>query len=112
MLATFEKKAKLKNAAKEEVQIEKDVLGMLLAEGNKAGTVIDIDEELNSVCAALGTAEGNRKKSKKSDLFSDLDDMITDINDKHEKCKTEMVDLAAYDRSVIKKHTTVRVELD
>ena len=82
--ATSEKKAKLKNVAKEEVRIEKDVLG------------------------TLRTADGNRRKTKKSDLFSVLDDMEIDINDAHEKCKTYMVGLAAYVRSVIKQCTTVR----
>ena len=77
--ATTEKKAKLKNAAKEEVRIEKDVLGMLLAEGNKAETVINIDKALkyplSPVCVPLSTADGNKRKTKKSDLFSVLDDM-------------------------------------
>ena len=52
---TSEKKAKLKNVTKEEVWIGKDVLGTLLAEGNKTGTAIDIDEALkyplSPVCA-------------------------------------------------------------
>ena len=81
--ATSEKKAKLKNTAKEEVRIEKDVLG------------------------TLRTADGNRRETKKSDLFSVLDDMEIDINDAHERCKTYMVDLAAHVRSVIKQCTTV-----
>ena len=98
--ATSEKKAKLKNVAKEEVRNEKDVLGSLLAEGNKTGTVIDIDKALkyplSPVCAPLSTADGNRIKIKKSDLLSVLDDMAVEINDAHEKCKTHMADLGAY----------------
>ena len=110
--ATSEKKAKLKNAAKEEFRIQKDVLGRLLAEGNKTGTVINIDKALkypfSPVCASLSTADGNKRKTKKSDLLSVLDDMEIDINNAHEKCKTYIVDLAAYIRSVIKQCKTVR----
>ena len=109
---TSEKKAKLKNAAEKEVRIENGVLGKLLAENNKTETVIDIDKALkyphSPVCASLSTADGNRRKTKKSDLFSVLDDMEIDINDAHEKCKTYMVDLDAYIRSIIKQCTTVR----
>ena len=74
--------------------------------------MIDIEKTLkyplSTVCAPLSTADGNRRKTKKSDLFSVLDDMEIDINDAHEKCKTYMVDLDAYIRSIIKQYTTVR----
>ena len=45
-LQLLKKKKKLRNTAKEEVRIEKDVLGSLLAESNKTGTVIDNDKPL------------------------------------------------------------------
>ena len=109
--ATSERKANLKNAAEGEARIEKDVLGTLLAEGNKTGTVIDTDKALkylfSPVCAPLCNPDGSRRKTKKSDLFSVLDDMEIDISDAHEKRKTYMVDLATYVRSVIKNCTTV-----
>ena len=74
--------------------------------------MIDIEKALkyplSTVCAPLSTADGNRRKTKKSDLFSVLDDMEIDINDAHEKCKTYVVDLAADVRYVIKQCTTVK----
>ena len=64
--ATSEKKVKLKNAANEEVRIEKDVLSTLLAEATKTGNVIDIDKVLtfsmSPHCPPLCTPDGNIRK--------------------------------------------------
>ena len=110
--ANSAKKATLKNTSKEEVKIEKDVLGTLLAEGSKSGMAIDINEALkyplSPVCASLSTADGCRRKTKKSDLMSVIDGMDCHLDDAKEKCKTYMLDLAAYIRSVIKQCSTVR----
>ena len=106
-----EKKATLKNSSNEEVRIQKNVLGTLLAEAAKSGKPIDISKvlayPLSPVCAPLSTADGNRRKTKKSDLLSVIDDMETDF-DNPQSCATYMLDLAAYVRSVIKQCSTVR----
>ena len=44
--ASAEKKVKLKNSANEEIKIQKDVLGTLLAESSEAGTPVDVEKVL------------------------------------------------------------------
>ena len=77
----------------------------------KSGKSIDINKvlayPLSPVCAPLSTADGNRRKTKKSDLLSVLDDMETNL-DNSQSCATYMLDLAAYVRSVIKQCSTIR----
>ena len=107
-----ERKVKIKSDSNKEVRIEKDVLGTLLAEANKTERVIDIDKvltyPLSPVCAPLSNVDDNRRKTKKSDLFSVLDNMEVETIVAHQKCKTYMIDLAAYVRSVITHCKTVR----
>ena len=57
------------------------MLGTLLVDATKTGGGIFIDKALTylltRVCAPLCTADRNRTKTKKSDLFSVLEDMET-----------------------------------
>ena len=110
--SSAERKATLKNSSNEEVRIEKDVLGTLLAEATKSGKAIDINKALtyplSPVCPPLSTADGNRRKTKKSDLLVMIDNMESTPDDAHRKCKTYMLDLAAYVRSIINQCSNVR----
>ena len=110
--ASSEKKSVLKSASYEEVRIEKDVLGTLLADSTKTGGVIDIDKvltyPLSPLCAPLSTADGNRRKTKKSDLLSIIDPLEVNPEETRMMCETYMLDLAVYTRSDIKQCSTVR----
>ena len=102
----------MKNAYKEEVKIERDILGTLLAEATQSGRVINIDKTLtyprSPVCVPLCTADGSRRKTTKSDLFPAFENMEFGAGEAHNNCKRYLVDLAAYIRSTIMQCRTVR----
>ena len=87
-----DKKLKVVNTSKEEVRIERDVLGTLLASDTEKGQPVDIDRALkyplSPVCAPLCTADGNRRKTTKSQLFAAFDDMDMDPSEAHENSST------------------------
>ena len=108
-----EKKVTIVNASKEEVRIERDILGTLLAVGAQEGKAVSIDKALeyplHQVCPSLSTGDGKRRKTTKSTLFTAVEDMEeVDVDTAQDICKTYMVDLAAYVRSVVKQCKTVR----
>ena len=111
-IKSSEKKIKVMNISIQEVKIERDVLGTLLALGVKERQTIDIDKALryplSPVCLPLYTANGNRRKTTKSDLYIAFDGMEADADEAHRNCKSYFIDLAAYVRTVVSHCNTVR----
>ena len=82
----------------------------LPAEATKNAGVIDRDKVLTYLTpfwAPLCTADENRRKTKKNDLFFVLEDMEIDAKEAHGKCSTYMVIVLAYGQSVITERKTV-----
>ena len=71
---TTEMKLKVKNVSSEEVKVERNILGTLLAEATLSGDEVDIEKALayplSPVSVPLCTADGSRRKTTKRDLFS------------------------------------------
>ena len=69
------------------VKVERDILGILLAESTKNGRPVDIDHALqyplSPVPPSLCTADGGRRKSSKSDMLDVLGDMSVEEDDIH-----------------------------
>ena len=91
-------KIKVVEAFKEEVRIERDILGTLLAAECEEGKAVSIDKALEyplvQVCPSLSTCDG--KKTVKSNLFAalaDMDEVNSDEGNQH--CNTYMINLAA-----------------
>ena len=106
-------KLKVVNASKQEVKIERDVLGTLLASGCQEEKAVSIDKALEypllQVCPSLSTSDGEKRKTTKSNLFTAVSDMKTVETDfVNSQCKIYMLDLAAYVRSVVKQCRTPR----
>ena len=86
------------------------MFGTLPAEATRTGSVIGIEKVLTYLspfCAPLCTADENRRKTKKNDLFFVLEDMEIDAKEAHGKCSTYMVIVLAYGQSVITERKTV-----
>ena len=101
-------KSKAKN-----LKIERDILGLLLAESSKSGFPVDINGALcyplNPVPPSLCTADGVRRKTPKSDLMAVLGDMtVDDDSDPGTDSDVYMEDLAAMVRSSVTQCSTIR----
>ena len=107
-------KLRKKGDSKTAIEIERNILGMLLAESNKNNFVIDINKALcyplSPVSAPLSTEDGCRRKTAKSALFEAAVSDIGEANICHANsiCDTYIIDLAAFIRTVISQCSTIR----
>ena len=82
-------------------------------EADKSGSAIDMDSlleyPLSQVSAPLCTADGARRKTKKSDLLAVIGDMeVTDEDEVYSMCDVYMEDFAAFVRCVASHCSTIR----